>query len=163
MANHTHDHSNDLLEGEKEVKENYPRYSLKTSEHHDNAILSHALSAASKKRQGATVHNFPIKKKPAFAVPVSMAAGLVIGVSVMFIYNVSQQNASVMTAPQVASQPLSQEGIEITASKTPLSDKGKMNQKIQLLIQQDRISEAEALLQRYKKLHLLSSPAEQTK
>ena len=92
-----------------------------------------------------------------------MAAGLVIGVSVMFIYNVSQQNASVMTAPQVASQPLSQEGIEITASKTPLSDKGKMNQKIQLLIQQDRISEAEALLQRYKKLHLLSSPAEQTK
>lgn len=162
MANHTHDHSNDLLEGEKEVKENYPLYSLKTSDHHDNAILSYALSAASKKRQGATVHNFPIKKKPVFAVPVSMAAGLVIGVSVILIYNVSQQNASVMTSPQVASQPLSQKGIE-TASKMPLSDKGKMNQKIQLLIQQDRISEAEALLQRYKKLHLLSSPAEQTK
>lgn len=160
MANHTHNDLNDMLEGEREIKEHYPRYSLNTSERHDNAVLSHALSAAAKKRQQATVHAFPVKKKPRFVVPVSMAAGLVIGVSIMLVYNVSQQSSSLITSPQVAGQPLSQDHLEITSAKTPQSDKEKMNQQIQVLIQQDRISEAEALLQRYKKLHLLSLPAE---
>ncbi len=148
MVKQIQDEHDDSLEGESELKRVFPPTFLETSVEHDSLILIRALTVASERKTNQVAHQFPLRRR--FNVPMAMAAGVVIGVAVT---TVIQQIGSITETPRLASVPAVQGDSEIEYVSGGLAEKQKMNQEIRELIRNDRVSEAQQVLETYKKTY----------